>query len=353
MDHVAPRADAVADFSGWLPIRVFLKDNTAWVDWIYRGDYRFEDSFFRDDVNFLLRKPFNRAFRRYTSMAVMVEWAERELRRGATQHAPLKAFVAHASRCGSTLVAQMLAHLPTHVVMSEPPMLDVLLSIGTMLPQITRDVQIRWLRALVFALAQTPQHEHHLVIKLDAWHVFSHDLLAEAFPGVPCLFLFRNPVEIAASMLAQPSAYMAAGMVTAYSRLGADEPLNMQMEDFIARDLGLLFASAAILCDQYGVIPVPYTTLPQAVWTDLGEVLGLTRSADETALLQHVTKRDAKAPSMTFAPDSERKQRETSALLRELVSDSCNANYVRLLASSARVATDAFCNQPLSSSLVD
>jgi gluconate kinase len=335
MDHVMSARPDEPDFTGWLPIRVFPNDGTAWVDWVYRGDYRFQDSFFRDDITYLLRKPFNRAFRRYTPIADMVNWADRS--RGRAGFAPLRALVAHASRCGSTLVTQMLARLPSHVVMSEPPMVDAILRIHSRLPNVSRDEQIRWLQALIFALGQTPGAERHLVIKLDAWHIRDHALLSDALPGVPWIFLYRDPVEIAASMFTQPSAYMAAGMVTAYSGLADNEALDMRMEDFIARDLGLVFDAAVPVCEQHSVTPVHYPSLPDAVWTELADVLGLSRDAGELALLQQAATRDAKAPSLTFEPDSARKQREASALLRQLVTARCADSYQRLLALSAQV----------------
>ena len=340
MDHVRAAASEPPDFTGWLPIRVFPKGGTAWIDWVYRGDYRFQDSFFRDDINYLLRKPFNRTFRRYTPIAEMVDWAERTRGSGMVRagFAPLKALVSHASRCGSTLVAQMLAQLSTHVVMSEPPMVDAILRIHSHLPDVTREAQIRWLRALIFALGQAPAAEQHLVIKLDAWHVRDHALLAEAFPAVPWIFLFRDPVEIAASMFTQPSAYMAAGMVTAYSGLAEGQASGMRMEHFVARALGIVFDAAVPLCETQGVTPVPYPSLPSAVWTRLGDVMGLSGDASELATLQQAATRDAKAPNMNFEPDSQRKQREAPALLRELVSARCNAAYQRLLNLAAQPA---------------
>jgi hypothetical protein len=345
MDHVvtAGRADSADsasgtnDFTGWLPIRLFPHDGTLWVDWCYRGTHRFCESFFRDDVHVLLRQPFNLAFRRYTPISALVDWAATA--QGRVPLAPLKALIAHASRCGSTLVAQLLAHLPTHVVMSEPPMVDVILSIRSRLPQVTRDQQVLWLRALIVALGQAPGGERHLVIKLDAWHVLDWGVLQAAFPEVPSIFLFRDPVEIAASMFTQPSAYMAAGMATAYNRdrHDAGNEAAMRMEDFIARDLGKVFAAGAELSEAASVIPVAYPSLPEAVWTRLREVLGLLGTDGELSQMLQTAAVDAKSPTLSFEPDSARKQRETSALLRELVTAQCAAPYARLLNLSAAV----------------
>lgn len=334
MDHVVTTA---TDFTGWLPIRLFPQDGTLWVDWIYRGSHAFRDSFFRDDVQRLLRQPFNLAFRRYTPITAMVEWAATGHRNApGARHVPLKALLAHTSRCGSTLVAQMLAQLPTHIVMSEPPMVDVVLRIRSTLPQVTREEQIIWLRALVFALGQAPGHEQHLVIKLDAWHVLEWSLLQDAFPQVPALFLYRDPVEIAASLFTQPSAYMVTGMITAYSRRGdgcAEAPFTTA--GFIARDLGALFDAGVALCQSRALRPVHYPSLPAAVWTELASLLGLSGDAQQFATLQAASKQDAKMPSTTFEHDSQRKQLNASVELRAAISERCLASYNCLLAITA------------------
>lgn len=333
MDHVAATCTnplpGSESFEGWLPIRLFPRDGTVWIDWIYRGDYAFREPFFREDAQALLRQPFNVAFRRYTPIQHAIDW----FNRAGKPQAPLKALIGHASRCGSTLVAQMLAHLPTHVVMSEPPMLDVLLSIRGRLPHVTRAEQVLWLRTLMFALGQAPGSEQHLIVKLDAWHVLDphYDLLAEAFPEVPKIFLYRHPVEIAASMFAQPSSYMIAGMVTEYAGLEAASRPPIPKEDFIADTLGGFLDAAAARCESGGMIPVHYPSLPHVVWTTLASALGLTGGAEEMASLHATSLRNAKLPKMNFQVDSARKREEASELLRTRVMARCGATYERLL----------------------
>ena len=317
------------DFAGWLPIRLFVKDETVWVDWCYRGDASLRAPFFQDDAQRLVSLPFNMAFRRYSPIAELVTWARRSA--GKLRVAPLKAFVAHVSRCGSTLVSQMLAHQMTHVVMSEPPMLDVLINIRYRLPQVSREQQIEWLRALVYALGQTPQQERHLVIKLDAWHIIEHELLTAAFANVPWIFLYRDPVEVAASQLSQRASYMVPGMVSAISRLvDAQASVHVPAERHIAAVLGKFFAAGARVCEEGGALAVNYRSLPTALWTTLGDALGVAGDAASVASLQTEAGRNAKRPRETFTPDAARKQSAASAALREAVLASCSASYERL-----------------------
>lgn len=329
MDHVIVADAPSPSFAGWIPIRLFIRDATLWVDWCFRGAHTFKQPFFRQDVDTLLRKPFNVVYRRQTPIDAVVAWAERG--GDGAVIAPLRALVGHVSRCGSTLICQMLAAQDSHVVVSEPPMFDVLLGINQRLPEVSRDEKIRWLRALVFALCQAPNGERHTVIKLDAWHVFEHDLLRAAFPDVPLLFVFRDPVEVAASHLRDTATYMIPGAVGAITRcVPFDEAVWTSPERYIAAVLGEIYAAGAVACVGGGVMALSYRSLPSIVWTQLREVLGLSEDEATLRSLVACTERDAKRPSKTFSDDSQRKREEASQVLREAVLASCSQAYERL-----------------------
>ncbi len=91
------------DMHGWLPIRAWLRDGEWRVDWCWFGEQRLTQPFYRDEVDLALRLPFNQAFRRDTPLATLLDW------QAASPGLTPGAFIFHASRCGSTLLAQMLA----------------------------------------------------------------------------------------------------------------------------------------------------------------------------------------------------------------------------------------------------
>ncbi len=104
------------------------------------------------------------------------------------------------SRCGSTLLSQMLAALPEHVVLSEAGPLDTVLQLHFREPSVTDEERIGLLRAMMSALGQPRTgRERRLFVKLDSWHTLHLPLIRRAFPGVPWIFLFRNPVEVLVS----------------------------------------------------------------------------------------------------------------------------------------------------------
>jgi hypothetical protein len=303
-------------FDGWLPIRVFWRDGALWVDWCRFGDARLTEPFFRDSVDVALRRPFNQAFRRETPIEALGEW------RAASPGLEPTAFLYHASRCGSTLVAQMLAALGTHVVISEPPMLDAVLRAHYLAPGLDTDTQVDWLRGLVSAMGQPRHGETGYVIKLDAWSVFELALMRKAFPRVPWIYLYRDPLEIAVSQVRERGAYMIPGVLgPGMSLFPPHEAIEMPPETFIARVLGMMLAAGHQGCANAGGHALHYEELPQAIWDSLAPLLGIADDGATRAKLQSAARWNAKNPQLEFAADVERKQREARPELRRVVDE--------------------------------
>jgi hypothetical protein len=301
---------------GWLPIRVWQEAGQWQVDWCWFGDTRLHQPFFRDAVEAALWLPFNQAFRRKTSLSTLADWQV------CSPGLAPSAFIFHASRCGSTLISQMLAQLDNHIVISEPPPLDALLRSD--LPAVERRLAIK---GLLSAYGQRRLgSEQRLVIKLDAWNIAELPLLRECFPETPWLFLYRDPLEIAVSHLRRPGMHMVPGMIGA-SGLDEEFPFDSR-EDFIARRLGRLLASGLAQCLGFGGIAVNYSQLPGVMAGRLAEFFGLDDLQREqvfAAVGQH-----AKQPSDVFVGDSDDKRREATALLLERVERWARAPYEAL-----------------------
>jgi hypothetical protein len=208
---VAGLSRAAANWHDWLPIRAWPHEGEWMIDWCRFGNQPLREPFFCDSVEAALRRPFNRAFRRYTRIDALLDWQA---------HSPgitPTAFLFHASRCGSTLLAQVLAGFASHIVLSEPPPLDALLRANYGDPAVA-DRQSAWIAALLSAWSQRRMGtERALVAKLDAWNIFELPLLRGAFPDTPWIFLYRDPLEIVASHLDAPGRHMVPGLIGARS----------------------------------------------------------------------------------------------------------------------------------------
>lgn len=293
------------NFDGWLPIRVWSVAGQWQVDWCWFGDRPLRQPFFRDAVDDALRLPFNQAFRRQTPLSALGDWHAQ-----SPGLAP-SAFILHASRCGSTLISQMLARLDDHIVVSEPPPLDALLRSDLPAPERRA--------AIVGLLSAYGQRrcgvEQRLVIKLDAWNIGEWPRLQECFADTPWLFVYRDPLEISVSHLRRPGMHMVPGML---GDCVLEDGLPFAgREDFIARRLGRLLEAGFIHCRDSGGLPVNYSELPDAMAGRLGRFFRL----DDVQRQQVFAAVDlhAKQPSQSFVADGEDKRREASALLKDRV----------------------------------
>lgn len=321
----------VARLAGFVPIRIYPKDGALAVDWCHLGTRRFSDPFFRGTVETALLEPFNQAFRPETPIEALEDFA-----RGSPGIAPT-AFVFHASRCGSTLLARMLMTLRSHVVVSEPTMLEALLHPTAHVPPMRRERRVALLRALFSALAQPRSGgETRFVVKLDAWNVVALPLIREAFPDVPWLYLYRDPAEIAVSQWRAPGAHVVPGILgPAAALVPPDVARTLPREEFIARVIGRLLEAGALHCAVDGGRPVHYEELVSAVETRLATLLGVDPDCVDRDAMTAVLEQDAKTPQLSFTPDRDRKRDEISPALRDAVLRHADAPYRALEALRA------------------
>ncbi|WP_152223147.1 sulfotransferase family protein [Pseudomonas sp. SCB32] len=311
------------DFSGWLPIRVWRQAGDWRVDWCWFGERRLARPFFRDDVDDALRLPFNQAFRRETGIQALFDW------QAASPGLQPAALIFHASRCGSTLMAQMLAALPGNIVLSEPPPLDSLLR-AHFLDAAATDWQGRGVQALLSAYGQRRLGlEQRLLVKLDAWSVFEAPLLAALYPQVPRIFLYRDPLEIVVSQLRQPGMHRVPGLL---GPSALDQRLpgaqGMTPLEYSCRMIGEIFQGGLELCRRHGGIALNYSELPGALWARLASLLGV--EDEDRAPLQAVAAFDAKQPSMTFSADGQAKRESAGEDVRQAVERWVRAPYLEL-----------------------
>lgn len=300
------------DFSGWLPIRAWFQKGEWRLDWCWFGEQRLTRPFFRDDVDHALRLPFNQAFRRETDLQALLDW------QAVSPGLPPTALIFHASRCGSTLMAQMLATLDDNIVLSEPPPLDNLLRAHRLDPKATLH-QPAWLAALVSAYGQRRQgNEQRLFIKLDAWNVFEAPLLLALYPEVPRVFLYRDPLEIVVSQLRQPGMHRVPGLLGPSALdLPTQEALRMTPAEYTSRTVGAILRQGLALCQQHGAVAVNYQELPDACWGRLASLFDVHDA--HLPRLRETAGFDAKQPSQSFTADSQSKREAADEGLRETV----------------------------------
>lgn len=317
---------------GWLPTAVLPANGQWMIDWAHFGGARLNHSFFEDSLRSVRSLPINRVMKWRTPLGSLAETMPPDEARAPD------ALIFHMSRCGSTLVSQMIAAMPTAVVVSEASPLDAIVDLAHSRPDIPFDVRISLLRAMVSALGRDRfGNRQHFVIKLDCWHSLALPLLRAAFPETPWIFLFRNPVEVMVSHERMPGSQTVQGLMRP-GFYGFDDSEMMPPLQFSARALASVCAAAIEHRGVGGGLFVDYAELPQAVETRILPHFGISPDADSLAAILAAATRDAKASYSSFTADSERKRAEASADVRAVVDEHLTPLYDQLQALASAPA---------------
>lgn len=302
-----------AQFEAWIPFRIRPAAHPPRVDWCYVGSEKFTAPFFGDTIERCLRKPFNQLFLRETAIDVLED--------RAAAHPGLQptAFIFHGSRCGSTLLAQMAAAVPETIVLSEAAPIDDVLRAA-----VVDDVRSGWLRSALSVLGYPRAGERRLIVKLDAWHVLHARVIQEAFPGVPSVFLYRDPEEVLASQLRMPGIHMVPGMLDGITDAGS---ATFDREEHVCRVLAVIYAAAVAEAAAGTVSLMNYADLPGQALAQVLEWCRPENIREARERLLHVAGFDAKTPSLTFEP---RQRVPLSARSRELVREWVSEHYTTL-----------------------
>jgi hypothetical protein len=314
---------------GWFPSGAFWRGGRLYVQWAHFGSRRLTQPLYETDIQLRLRKPFNRLIRYATPIDRLAEWL--------TLRPPLRpdGFIFHVSRCGSTLVSQMLAALPQHLVISEAGALDAVVRAPQLHPGMSEQLHLQWLRWMIGALGQPRAgSESAYFIKFDALHTMALPLLVRAFPDVPRLFLYRDPVEVLASHLREPGFHVLAGADPYLSGIDYSDVME-HPENFGARVLARLCGAALQQAADSRMLLLNYRQLPQAVWSKVAPHFGVACSADGREAMAEAARFDAKVQGVEFVADAEAKQRTASASLRAEADKQVGELYRRLEALRA------------------
>lgn len=313
-------------FRNWSPIRLFWENGQPFVDWCYLGRERFVQPFFDDTISRRFREPFNTLFRHQTPLEVLGELSAQRSAIAPT------GFIFHLSRCGSTLVSQMLAALAQNIVISEASPISKILEANFINPQITDQQRIIWLRWMIEAFAQQRNvDERYFFVKFDSWNTINLSLIERAFPDVPWIFLYRNPLEVIVSQMRQRGAQMIPGsIVHILPGMTLTDALQMPPEEYCARVLARFCESALDNCQSPNALLVNYNQLPDAVTSEIPEHFRAFYEAADIEMMKRATQFDAKTPQMNFIPDTERKKSEASKAAHQAAEKWVNPLYERL-----------------------
>jgi hypothetical protein len=295
-------------FDGWIPISVDWQHSRPVVDWCRLGPLRFDEPFFEQTINRALDHPANLLFRRQTPIEDLGQWAAAQPGLAPT------GFIFHMSRCGSTLLSQMLAALPGNLVISEARPVDAVLRSRLHVPDVTDEQRLRWLQWMVSAVGQPWRPDQkRFFIKFDSWHTLSLPLIRRAFPTVPWVFVYRQPAEVMMSHWRQRGPQSIPGVIEP-GWFGWEQPAIAVMppEEYAARVLARICEAALEQARQGVGKLVNYRQLPAIVLPTLMKFWGVEVSPVDAERMLDASRRDAKNPSLPFEGDTVLKQQRVS-----------------------------------------
>jgi hypothetical protein len=312
-------------FDGWVPYRLYWQGSEPGVEWLYLGAKKLREPFFEHAIFSEAQTPFNTLFRFRTPMDLLREWY------AASPGLVPSGFIFHLSRCGSTLITRMLDALPRNLLLSEPGVVDRILRAHERAPMASLEQRAGWVRWVVSALSQPRCGEDRLFIKFDPRNILDFPLLRLAFPDVPWVFVYRDPVEVLVSNLRSQSLFVTPGLLDPrlidpdVSRVEA-----MSEEEYAARALGLVAAAAVDEMANGRGLAIEYRQLPGIVASGLAAHFGLSLDQHDLLQMNQVTRLDAKRPDRPFSSDSAAKQNEASKDVREFAGRWIAPHYARL-----------------------
>jgi hypothetical protein len=336
--------------NNWIPISIDLRSSPAAVTWLEVGETAFAEPFFQQTVErFYTDHPGARGLTTGLEELLAAEaaagWGPRTVPAGTEgafwgpgpgRREPA-GFIFHMSRCGSTLVANLLRALRHSRVIAEAPALNQILG----MPATSSALADRRgcadalavLRAAVYALGGRPGGPYF--VKFSSWNVLYLPLVRAAFPEVPWVFVYRHPVEVMVANLAREGSWMRArsapAVAAAVTGLDPGEVAGLAPEEYCARALGR-FCRAAVESPAEGRLLVNHRDLTLALVPPLLAFFHVTASEEERAAMAAILRFDAKDPERhrLFTQDSAARQAAASDRVRALAEQWVMELYERL-----------------------
>lgn len=235
-------------------------------------------------------------------------------------------FIFHTSRCGSTLLANACRALEGSIVISEAPVVEKLL--GRFFSYLKTDTARTLFNALLLrgALSALGQrrtgNEQRLFVKFSSVSVLQFEQVKRVWPNVPSVFMFRDPLEVISSNLANPPEWMQFESIPEQARtvtgLSPDEAVKLDDAERCARALGKFYAAGAQLAAN-GALLLDYDELSIESMIRAIRFFGFTPDQSEIERITQLARIDSKDPNFAreFAPDSQRKQSAATERERE------------------------------------
>lgn len=223
----------------WIPYQLDFQTDELLCKWLFISDKNFSEPFFHETTALCKVYEENRQiFKSVSTLSGMREFAQ------VVPSLEPTAFIFHVSRCGSTLLTQLLSIDNQYIVLSEPPILDdIMRNIAFQKPEIPEEEIDKSIKSIIKLLGKKRTgNETQFFIKLDSWHIFFYEKLRKLYPKTPFIFSFRRPDEVIRSQIQETGMHAAPGVIQpALFGFELMEILNLTRPVYVAKVLEKYF----------------------------------------------------------------------------------------------------------------
>lgn len=289
--------DFVPELTKWLPYKLYQNEDDLLFRWLYVGNKRFSEPFFEDS----LRKC--KSYRENCGLAAYVTGTGELMKLAAnTDSVTPTAFIFHVSRCGSTLLSQLLSLPEQHIVLSEVPLIDQVLRLEAEQSLQAGYSKKKLLKAVIRLCSQRKTNEQQCFVKLDSWHILFYDLIREAYPGVPFILQYRDPAEVVQSHLRRRGSQLIPGKVLPAGENQKACKSSSALDHYMLSVLDKLYTGLLLVAqnDRQSVL-LNYSEGQKNWWEKLQKriPISVTTSLDEA--IHHRSMFHSKYPEQEFA----------------------------------------------------
>jgi hypothetical protein len=301
-----------AELAQWTPIRLTLERPEPTVDWCDLRGVSFREPFFMQTVARWANQgadgsvPPRPVIRTALSALEAVD--------GIGECLTPSGFIFHMSRCGSTVLSRLFGTVPDTMVISEADPINSFLEADP--NELNEAALVACLRLMIRALGRKRfGEEAHYVVKFSSWNVRRLAPLLQAFPDVPRIFVYRDPVEVISSVLSGSPGWMQLQRFPAQAEyllgIPAADCEGMPVEEFCARSLAG-FCAAALDGDDGRTLFVDYRDLPDVAWGRAARHFQIPLAHEHVARMRDEARYYAKdTERRPFVADGTQKQQAT------------------------------------------
>ena len=298
---------------GLLPLE--LHCDAREITWLDFGDMHLRETFLEISAEELLS-------RNADALSVVTDLDVLEVPELYTDALSPAGFIFHVGRCGSTLLAKVLSSLDRNIVIKEAEPVQQLL--GVEFEEAFKNKRARYFQSLlnIYGHRRLPEHERFFA-KFSSNHVKRLEMIRGLYPGVPWLFLYRNPYETIPTFLDGPAWFVrnknsAEGAFETGLPIEAIEMMS-DLEFCVQVELSTLRIAIENTCDH--CLFVDNTQLKPENLPGILDFFGLevTREEYDGMVEQFGNYSKSDGESVPFVPDSATKRDKVTVEIREAI----------------------------------